>query len=334
VGLRLFTNLTLALLVVAPSVALAANCRDLYAELAPRGVFLSSADSVAVPQYLVNGQRAYRRAAEYLRAERSAGTDAEAFTEMLKASHRDLVLGEDGRGAFSHPGSDGHSFNTINVRAGEFRAHVPTYRFRMSDSREKAGEGLLRELARDSGHLTGASERVSPSGPLGRPLEQREVTLEYSIRLPSEDDSPSDGALLSKRALSFIRDKSNGEVRVDGFTVRYPPAAELPKLTSQMGRLYGELSRLTRGGALSEADRSHAVDVLADYVQLGAVAHLFERVNMSLVMIQANAALERLGMPQVYHGALDLYANALDSASFRSLFRKYLSDPANHVRPI
>lgn len=68
------------------------------------------------------------------------------------------------------------------------------------------------------------------------------------------------------------------------------------------------------------SNRDLFLKTLADYYQVGINAHLFDRVNQSLLMNQVNRMLERAGIPTVFHGNLDLAALSLNSADFRRYF--------------
>jgi hypothetical protein len=64
------------------------------------------------------------------------------------------------------------------------------------------------------------------------------------------------------------------------------------------------------------------VGLIADYYQVGINAHLFPRVNNSLLMTQANCLLRFAGLRGIPHGALDYYALYKVPADFRAIFSR------------
>jgi hypothetical protein len=78
-------------------------------------------------------------------------------------------------------------------------------------------------------------------------------------------------------------------------------------------------------GALpgSRAQRD-AIRALADYYHTVINGHLFVRVNNSLVMTEVNSLLKHMGLKEVEHGHLDIFAFNLGYSDFRDYFEEFV----------
>ena len=63
---------------------------------------------------------------------------------------------------------------------------------------------------------------------------------------------------------------------------------------------------------------------VADYYHTVINGHLFSRVNNSLLMGEINIILKRIGLKEVTHGKLDLYAIGIDYPEFRTYFAQFI----------
>jgi hypothetical protein len=68
-----------------------------------------------------------------------------------------------------------------------------------------------------------------------------------------------------------------------------------------------------------------AIRTLADYYHTMINGHLFVRVNNSLVMTEVNSFLKWMGLEEIEHGHLDLFAFNLGYRDFRDYFEEFVS---------
>ena len=97
----------------------------------------------------------------------------------------------------------------------------------------------------------------------------------------------------------------------------YPPTS-IPYL-EPMFEIYRELLKMPTG-----AKDPRVLENIARYYHYGINAHLFHRINNSLLMIQVNNFLELQGWRGGYHRDLDVYAVNMDFPSFFEKFRDWL----------
>jgi hypothetical protein len=109
--------------------------------------------------------------------------------------------------------------------------------------------------------------------------------------------------------------------------INYPLPPDLPLYIAQMNKHLNII--ITE---IKSKNFDKVIEHLSYYIQIGAVAHLFERANMSIILLQANVILNEIGHPGIYHRYLDLIGSALQPEEFFLFFRNYINDPENWVQ--
>ena len=90
-----------------------------------------------------------------------------------------------------------------------------------------------------------------------------------------------------------------------------------------------QLARLVPAIRNSTTPRRERVCTLAEYHYLASNAHLFPRVNNSLIMAQVNHLLCEAGLHGIPHGALDFFALVEDLDSYRERFLRAVIENNN-----
>ena len=99
---------------------------------------------------------------------------------------------------------------------------------------------------------------------------------------------------------------------------KYPNAKHLKLYVKRMEDLMAELKSFD----LEKGNKKDFLKTLADYYHVGANAHLFEKVNNSVLMAQVNYLLGYAGVKPIAHGRLDYIAFGSNSEDFRKIFLK------------
>lgn len=100
---------------------------------------------------------------------------------------------------------------------------------------------------------------------------------------------------------------------------RYPPFFTQPLYLDRMSQIMGHIENCLLRTHPNTPLRD-VIILIADYYQVGINAHLFARVNNSLLMAQVNYLLHFAGLRGIAHGALDYYALYKVPADFRAIF--------------
>jgi len=101
-----------------------------------------------------------------------------------------------------------------------------------------------------------------------------------------------------------------------GIMVQYPNAKYLNKYIDRMDVLMDEIRAIN----VNTSNKTKLLNTLAEYLQLGVVAHPFKRVNFSMLMGQVNYILKLHGFNGISHGLLDYAGLINDTVSFKKLF--------------
>ena len=226
------------------------------------------------------------------------------FPTWLKEQHKLAVLGKEPSSYYwpeVYQFRDGRqvkaSYEVASSAAGtfrHFRTDPPVNNF-LSHEVPVASEVLAEMAARTQGR----APKIVMLGP-----------VPFQYQFPQVDGIPAEA--LPRYSLA-----SGGKVKFD-----YPPAKYLPRYLDQMGE---SLERVRSGLKAPHPDRAAVLGDLARYYHLAMIGHPFMRVNNSLVMVQVNVALRKLGMKPVAHGDLDYLVRSLDSGAARDAFIDYVN---------
>lgn len=260
----------------------------IYSELAPKD-----------PAYLRNAYQMAHKEKEFIGSQKMAPTSLTslAFQEHLRSLHRILAIGADGTNPFIHPGSGGMRFHTQMIEAGHFRPLkrlAPLeYTFRQSSHREARA---LPEIIRI---IQGRSEsNVS--------WNLQEFTGMLVFRTPIDGVEPERWPTNEAKKDSVLRQ----------IQIKHTYPEDFSPYLNKMHEIYIRLCR-----EFTNSDQDALLRELAQYYHYGINAHLFRRMNHSLLMIQINTFLTLRGWQGNYHSDLDVYATNL---SFEEFYPKFL----------
>lgn len=288
-----------------PAAWAATGCEAIYAKL---GLSEQEADLMLVrkaggtldPVYRSNMMRVAASFDELI----ARGEPLADFPTWLKEQHKLAVIGEAPSTyywpevyQFRNGSQVKASYEVASSGAGTFRhlrTDPPVDRFLTHEVPVSAE--VLAELAARS---QGRAPKMIMLGP-----------VPYQYHFPQVDGIPAE-------ALPRYNLMHGGKVKFD-----YPPAKYLPLYLKEMG---ASLERVRIGLNAAKPDRTAVLGDLARYYHTAMIGHPFLRVNNSMVMVQVNVALRKLGMKPVAHGDLDYLVRSLDSAAARDAFIDYVN---------
>lgn len=269
-------------------------------------LYLSSPDSAQVSEYLTNARDAHLMEKTFVALNQNSNSTElsfESFVEHLAHLHRTLALGTDKQNAYRHPGSGSNHFMTQNIRPGVFRTKESNpgglmYPFRQTDPREAKATAQSFQLG---------LSRFFPDVAM-MPSSEHRGPFVYRIPIEGVDRTywPENRAF--KDSLGMIQIHHTY------------PSSSAPYLT-RMHTLYRKLLE----GPMVEKAPSLLQDI-AQYYHYGIHAHLFRRINNSLLLLQVNTFLELYGFRGNYHRDLDVYAVNLNFEDFFAKFKEWLQE--------
>lgn len=258
------------------------------------------ADPMVRPGYL---ERLHRSIFEIFRPwfEGKESHSAFSFEDVIKQMH---VMMVSGNGTDKFPSYSGntalaHGLGKPQIEAGRFRDEIggeahSMYRVNFS---YRADIKIPHQESERLKNLMGSY--LSDHNPKRQLPKQDEPEEEFTL-------NTFIGPYASIDTIELPRTNSKARAwnRIYGHTIShyYPANGELLEIRRAMTEIMNELKSLPQS---ERSSQEHALDLLSEYVYLGIHAHLFQSVNFSIIMSQANYILSRFSLKGISTGNLD-----------------------------
>ncbi|AZZ36273.1 hypothetical protein CIK05_05540 [Bdellovibrio sp. qaytius] len=118
----------------------------------------------------------------------------------------------------------------------------------------------------------------------------------------------------------------NNDRTIDGQRIVHHSYAEPENIQLHVERMRTLIVELAQ---CHNCTNEKALTLIADYYHTGINAHIFRRVNNSLLMSQVNYLLYRLNFNGLMHGDIDIYALLMGTENFRKYFLNLVREAQN-----
>jgi hypothetical protein len=266
-----------------------------------------------------------------------------SYEQMMRMTHTNTISGVDGEPYTGiSPQEHGHE-GTPQPYPGQFRHEV-----RVVDKEDKNKKWPLN----DRGHTWHIRMDVKYPKPEEGFSDRFKRLQDAYVADPATDKvwEPEPGTLEAKdhngapeyfpKALNREKHYSLDAIRMPGTKLpipvhnqiykhtvlhQYPRHEMKPYLLKAMSETTSELRKLAVEKKDDPETLNRVVDLVAQYIYLGSHAHLFESVNMSLIVAQANYMLSRFNLDGIKSGTLDFRGMYEQFPEFAAFVRKELT---------
>ena len=272
----------------------------------------------------------------------------QSFAGMLKSQHSNSITGRDGvqYGGFT-PALYGVP-STTDIRPGSFRHEITRTKneFVQDQGMFWKIETITRAPPVIQINLI-VADVISPSERL-KQISQSYVAKEVEDKVDEIPANKENGLFLDMMGRPnvdkhYVLDtiKLPGGIELDHGIYNkifektmihsYPEHADQKILIEHMGKIIEQIRKLSDEVMkdhvpLNEKTRSHALDLIEQYLYLGIHTHMFEGVNFSIIMGQTNYMLDRFGFKGIGPSKIDYIGLLEQFPEFRTAFREQLKE--------
>jgi hypothetical protein len=193
-------------------------------------------------------------------------------------------------------------------------------------------ENFIEAFKRQHTHImTGGNDTgTSYSGYLHSTIESKDLTHlsgQYrtksqilALRLYLDPDELENLEIAKKVEVIGIPEKAwpfNNSRELDGKRIVHHSYAEAQDIAMYVEKLRDLAVKITD---CHDCTNQEVLNLIADYYHTGINAHIFTRVNNSLLMSEVNYFLYRISMKGIMHGKIDIYALTMGTTKFQKYF--------------